>query len=206
MRTIPSNARHFPATRRNREPICEVLSDVLPERGMVLEIASGSGEHILFFAEKFPHLDWQPSDPDPLNLESIRAWRNSVGSGLPNLFPPMSINASDIFLPLTEAAAILCINMIHIAPSDATAGLLRNAAALLSPGGILYLYGPFMIDGRHTAPSNEAFDLQLRRENPAWGVRDLHDVVRDAKINGLELLNTVAMPANNMSVIFSREG
>ena len=204
MNFTPPNARHFPATRRNREPICKVLSEVLPKTGLVLEFASGSGEHALFFAEKFPHLDWQPSDPDPLNLKSIRAWRNSVRPGLPNLLPPMAINASDTFVPVKGAAAILCINMIHIAPTDATAGLLRNARTLLPPAGILYLYGPFMVEGRHTAPSNEAFDLQLRRENPTWGVRDLHDVVRDAKSNGLQLLRTVAMPANNLSVVFSR--
>ena len=197
-------ARHFPATGRNREPILSVLRQVLPQSGTVLEIGSGSGEHALHFARMFPGLRWQPSDPDPLNLASIGAWRDGEGADLPNLMPPLAINASDVVLPLDRADAILCINVLHIAPWDATEGLMRLAGRLLPPRGPLYLYGPYRLGGAHTAPSNEAFDRQLRTQNDTWGIRDLEAVSEEAARNGLAHAETVAMPANNLSVIFRR--
>ena len=200
----PPEARHFPATLRNRDAIRDVLSRILPRSGLVLEVGSGSGEHAVHFARMFPGLIWQPTDPDPLNLASIRAWADAQEEPSPNLLPPAALNASDVVLPLERADAILCINVIHIAPWDATEGLMRNAAALLPPGGPLYLYGPFAIDGRHTAPSNEAFDRQLRVENETWGIRDLADVTAEAERHGLALSETVPMPANNLSVIYRR--
>lgn len=203
-RNIPPGARHYPATARNREVIRSVLADRLPPSGTVLEIGSGSGEHIVYLARAFPQLVWQPSDPDPICLASIRAWMEAEPEPLANLRPPVPINASDVILPLDAADAILCINVIHISPWDATEGLMRNAAALLPPGGFLYLYGPFAMDGGFEAPSNEAFDGQLRRENETWGIRDLADVAAEARKNGLRLEATVAMPANNLSVIFGK--
>ncbi|MGB0630315.1 MAG: DUF938 domain-containing protein [Alphaproteobacteria bacterium] len=193
-------ARHFPATARNREAIADVLAGILPETGTVLEIGSGSGEHAVYFSDKFPHLTWQPSDPDPLNVDSIQAWSETAARS--NLRPPLSINASDVILPLDAAAAVMCVNVIHISPWDATEGLMRNAARLLPPGGPLYLYGPYRIGGAHTAPSNEAFDRSLRDQNETWGVRDLEDVVAEAEKNGLSFVDRVEMPANNQSVIF----
>ena len=203
---LPSEkARHFPATARNRDAIAEILARHLPAAGTVLEIGSGSGEHAVYFSQKFPGLTWQPSDPDPLNLDSIRAWVDGTG-GRANLRPPLAINASDVILPLETADAVMCVNVIHISPWDATEGLMRNAAALLPPGGPLYLYGPYRIGGVHTAPSNEAFDRSLREQNETWGVRDLEDVVAEAEKNGLTFVERIEMPANNQSVIFRKSG
>jgi len=202
---IPSDrARHFPATARNRDVIADVLKRYLPATGTVLEIASGSGEHSVYFAGFFPDLRWQPSDPDPLNLESIAAWGDAAGAD--NLRPPLPINASDVVLPIDSADAMICINMIHISPWDATEGLMRNAAKLLPPGAPLYLYGPYRIGGVHTAPSNEAFDRSLRSQNETWGVRDLEDVCAEAEKNGLSFVECVEMPSNNQSVIFRKAG
>lgn len=195
-------ARHFPATARNRDAIAEVLARVLPSSGTVLEIGSGSGEHAFYFSKLFPRLTWQPSDPDPLNLDSIAAWTDSAGRE--NLRPPMSINASDVVLPMEEAAAMICVNVIHISPWDATEGLMRNAARLLPQGGPLYLYGPYRIDSAHTAPSNEDFDLSLRERNETWGVRDLEAVIAEAERHGLCFEERVEMPANNQSVVFRK--
>ena len=204
MREPPPNARHFPATARNRTFIRDVLRRHLPTHGTVLEIGSGSGEHAVYFAGCFPGLVWQPSDPDPLNSASIRAWIASLPEGGTNLREPLAINASDRVLPIDRADAVLCINVIHISPWDATEGLMRNAAALLPANGILYLYGPFIVDGRPTAPSNEAFDRQLRSQNETWGIRNLADVTREAAANGLVLAETENMPANNLSVVFRK--
>ncbi|CAN0280039.1 unnamed protein product [Discosporangium mesarthrocarpum] len=201
--TVPTDkARHFPATARNRDVIADVLKRHLPGSGTVLEIASGSGEHSVYFAGLFPGLRWQPSDPDPLNLESIAAWRDAAGAD--NLAPPLAINASDVVLPIDAADAMMCINMIHISPWDATEGLMRNAAKLLTPGAPLYLYGPYRIGGSHTASSNEAFDASLRSQNETWGVRDLEDVRAEAEKNGLDFIERVEMPSNNQSVIFRK--
>ncbi|MAI49029.1 MAG: SAM-dependent methyltransferase [Rhodospirillaceae bacterium] len=202
MHTLPDKARHFPATARNRDVIANVLKRNLPATGTVLEIASGSGEHSIYFAGIFPSLRWQPSDPDPVNLESIAAW--SDASGAANLYPPLQINASDLVLPIGAADAILCINMIHISPWDATEGLMRNAAVLLPQGAPLYLYGPYKIDGLHTAPSNEAFDNSLRAQNETWGLRDLEDVKTEAEKNSLRFIERVEMPSNNQSLIFRK--
>lgn len=204
METPSDKARHFPATARNRDAIAAVLKRCLPATGTVLEIGSGSGEHSIYFAGLFPGLRWQPSDPDPLNLESIAAWRDAAGKD--NLCPPLAINASDVILPVSSADAIMCINVIHISPWDATKGLMRNAARLLPAGAPLYLYGPYRIAGAHTAPSNEAFDASLRSQNETWGVRDLEDVCAEARKNGLEFVERVEMPSNNQSVIFRQAG
>jgi SAM-dependent methyltransferase len=206
MNTPSEKARHFPATARNRDVIADVLKRHLPESGTVLEIGSGSGEHCIYFAGLFPHLVWQPSDPDPLNLASIQAWIDAEVPDAPNIRPPLSINASDVILPIDAADAIFCANVIHISPWDATQGLMRNAGSLLPPGGLLYLYGPYRIDGTHTAPSNEAFDGSLRSQNETWGVRDLEDVCAEAEKNGLAFSARVEMPSNNQSVIFTRAG
>lgn len=198
---MTADARRFaPAAARNREPILAVLRGHLPASGTALEIASGSGEHAVAFAAAFPSLVWQPSDPDPANRASIAAWIAAEGS--PNLLPPVDLDATAEIWPLATADAVLCINMIHIAPWAACIGLLRGAARLLAPGGLLYLYGPFKRDGAHTAPSNAAFDESLRARDPAWGVRDLDEVSEAAE--GFVPPTVVAMPANNLSVLFRR--
>lgn len=206
MNTPSGKARHFPATARNRDVIADVLKRHLPATGTVLEIGSGSGEHCVYFAELFPDLVWQPSDPDPLNLASIQAWIDAELLEATNIRPPLAINASDVILPIDAADAILCANVIHISPWDATQGLMRNAAGLLPPGGLLYLYGPYKSGGVHTAPSNEAFDASLRSRNETWGVRDLEDVCAEAEANGLVFAERVEMPSNNQSVIFRKPG
>jgi len=197
-----SDARHAPATARNREPILAVLRDVLPAQGTVLEIASGTGEHAAHFAAAFPHLRWQPTDPDAEARRSIAA--HAASAKLPNLLPPLALDASAAVWPVTHADAIVSINMIHIAPWRAAEGLLAGAERLLPAGAVLYLYGPFREQGRHTAPSNATFDDSLTARNPEWGVRDLDEVVALANAHGLKFANRVAMPANNLSVIFRR--
>jgi hypothetical protein len=196
------NALTAPAVARNRDPILAVLRDVLPAAGIVLEIASGSGEHAVHFAAALPHLAWQPSDPDAEARGSIAA--HAARAGLANLLPPLELDVSAPVWPVTRADALVSINMIHIAPWRATQGLMAGAARLLSAGSPLYLYGPYREHGRHTAPSNAAFDASLQARNPAWGVRDLDAVVALAAEHGLTLQHTVAMPANNLSVIFRR--
>jgi SAM-dependent methyltransferase len=191
---------HAPATARNREPIREVLARVLPASGTVLEIASGSGEHAVAFAQAFPHLTWQPTDADPAALASIAAWRDEAA--LPNLAAPVAL---DVMQPwsVTRADAIVCINMVHISPWEASLALFANAGRLLAPGALLYLYGPYKLSGV-TAPSNEAFDQSLRARDPRWGVRDVDDLTALAAAEGLALVDTVAMPANNHSLVFRR--
>jgi len=198
----PDPRLYAPAVARNRAPILAVLREKLPAAGLVLEVASGSGEHAAFFAPAFPHLSWQPSDGDPRALESIAAFR--AASDAPNLLPPVRLDAEAATWPIAQAEAILCINMIHIAPWSACAGLMSGAGRIVPRGGLLYLYGPFMEKGRHTAPSNAAFDADLRARDPRWGVRDLDAVAELAARHGLQLEETVAMPANNLSVIFRR--
>jgi cyclopropane fatty-acyl-phospholipid synthase-like methyltransferase len=191
-----------PAAARNREPILVVLRRVLPPTGTVLEIASGTGEHAVHFAASLPGVTWQPTDRDPDALRSISAHRASAE--LPNLVAPLELDVTAPAWPVDRADAVVSINMIHIAPWAATEGLMAGAARLLAPGGVLFLYGPFRKDGRHTAPSNAAFDESLRARNPEWGVRDLRDVEALARRHGFELVETVAMPANNLSVVFAR--
>jgi SAM-dependent methyltransferase len=191
-----------PATARNRESILAVLARVLPPSGTVLEVASGTGEHAVYMAARLPGLTWQPSDADPVAAEVIG--RRVARAGAANLLAPLVLDAGARAWPLRHADALVCVNMIHIAAWAAAAGLMRGAGRVLSEGGVLYLYGPYSIGGRPTAPSNAAFDEQLRRQNPEWGVRDLDAVTAEAEVNGLALAETVAMPANNLSVVFRR--
>ncbi len=194
--------RSAPAVARNREPILAVLSRVLPDTGTVLEISSGTGEHAAFFAAALPQVTWQPSDLDPTALGTIDAYRNDAA--VSNLRPALHLDASSPDWPVTHADAIVCINMIHIAPWSACEGLMAGAARLLPAGGVLYLYGPYRRNGEHTADSNRAFDEDLRRRNPAWGVRNLEDVIALAARHSITHAETVAMPANNLSVIFRK--
>ncbi|HKR25016.1 MAG TPA: DUF938 domain-containing protein [Allosphingosinicella sp.] len=194
--------RSAPHVARNAGPIAEILKAVLPERGLVLEVASGTGEHILNFSRAFPKLLWQPSDPEPAALRSIEAWR--AGAGRFNLLPAVSLDARAADWPVAAADAILCINMIHISPWAATIGLMRGAGRLLAAGAPLYLYGAYLQDGVETAPSNAAFDASLRARDPEWGVRRLEDVVAEAGRNGLALERVAAMPADNLSVVLRK--
>jgi SAM-dependent methyltransferase len=194
--------RYAPATARNREPIAAVLREELPSSGLVLEVASGTGEHAAYFAGLFPGLDWQPSDPNPASLESIAAWREEAG--LPNLRAPVQLDASASDWPVTAADSVLCINMVHISPWEATLGLLAGAARLLPPGGLLILYGPYFRDAVETAPSNLAFDMDLQARNPQWGLRHLEEVDREAIKVGLEPSRLVEMPANNIMRVYRR--
>ena len=190
--------RHAPATDRNREPILDVLAPLVAHGGFVLEIASGTGQHAAFFAAKLPGCTWQPSDADPSARESIAAWTKDT----PNVRPPIELDVTRRPWPIERADLVVCINMIHIAPWEACESLLAGASAIAP---LLLLYGPYRRGGAHTAPSNEAFDRRLREENPAWGVRDLEEVVRAAQAHGLALERVVGMPANNHSVIFRNE-
>ena len=203
-RSTPRDSRQFrPHVPRNRDPILDVLRRVFPQRGLVLEIASGSGEHAAYFAQKLPGLTWQPSDPEAEALVSIAAHRDAAS--LPNLLAPVRLDVTAEHWPMTRADAVICCNMIHIAPWTACEGLMAGAARLLPAAGILYLYGPYKIGGRHTAPSNQEFDAYLRRQDPQWGIRDLDEVTALAGRNDFTLVETVAMPANNLSVIFARK-
>lgn len=196
--------RHAPATERNREPIAAILRDVLPATGTVLEIASGSGEHAVYFARRFPDLIWQPSDPGLSALASIRAWAEAAR--LPNLRPPLLLDAAAGEWPIAAARAILCINMIHISPWQATIGLMAGAARLLAPGAPLVLYGPYFQHGIATAPSNADFDADLRARDSAWGLRKLEDVLALARDHGLQHEAVHAMPANNLAVVLRKAG
>ena len=199
----PPAARQSPSTARNREPILEVLAPRLPASGLVLEIAAGAGEHAAFNAAALPHLKWQPTDPDPEALASIAAWREHVG--LPNLLPPLRLDASDPdSWPIERADAVVNINMIHISPWAATEGLMTGAGRVLPAGGVLYVYGPYLEDDVETAPSNLAFDASLKSRNPAWGLRRLAEVSALAAAEGLVLAERIAMPANNLSLIFRK--
>jgi hypothetical protein len=194
--------RSAPHVARNAGPIAEILAGVLPARGLVLEIASGTGEHVLHFAREFPKLLWQPSDPEPAALRSIEAWR--AEAGLFNLLPPVQLDARAADWAVVEADAILCINMVHISPWAATTGLMRGAGRLLAAGGPLHLYGAYRRAGVETAPSNEAFDASLKARNPEWGLRDLEDLAAEAEGNGFRLDAVTPMPANNLSVVFRK--
>ena len=198
--------RYADATQRNRQPILEVLQRILPPEGNILEISSGTGQHAVFFASQLANHDWYPSDPDPLSRDSIAAWSNSHPSE--NLHAPLDIDAMTSCWAIENAKvpinAIANINMIHISPWKACLGLMAGANRILSPGGILYLYGPYKRNGQHTAITNNMFDRSLRSRNPQWGVRNLEDVVAIAESEDLELQEVVEMPANNLSVIFRK--
>lgn len=211
------DARQYaPATERNRDAILEVLLEVLPATGTVLEVSSGTGEHAVFFAPRLHPRKWIPSDPNPVARASIAAWREHCPTD--NLYPPIALDAREPFWAVEQnklptqlddidfnrdpITAIVNINMIHIAPESACLGLMAGARRILPSGGILYLYGPFKQSGKHTALSNIAFDESLRMQNPQWGVRDLDDIVAVARSQNLSLVKTYTMPANNLSVIF----
>jgi cyclopropane fatty-acyl-phospholipid synthase-like methyltransferase len=198
--------RTAPAAERNKQPIAQVLTRVLDplqqSGGTVLEIASGTGQHVVHLASVLPNLHFVPSDLDPSARASIDAWR--VETELPNVAVALDLDVCAPSWPLEQVDAIVCINMIHIAPWDACEGLMRGAGRSLPAGGVLYLYGPFAHDGRHTAPSNAAFDEDLRARDSSWGIRDLLEVERSARTQQLTLEETVPMPANNLSLVFRR--
>jgi len=211
------DARQYaPATQRNRETILKVLLQVLPPTGTVLEVSSGTGEHAVFFAPRLQPRKWIPSDPNPVARASIAAWREHYPAD--NLYPPIELDVrnpiwdveqdklpeplQDMGFNRDSIVAIVNINMIHISPWSACLGLMAGAGRILPPNGILYLYGPFKQGGKHTAPSNANFDESLQAQNPEWGVRDLDEVVAVAQAQNLSLVETYAMPANNLSVIF----
>jgi len=186
-----------PAAERNRDAIADVLERWLPDTGLVLEVASGTGEHAVHFARRFPALMWQPSDPDPEARTSIAAWSEGAA-----VRPPMALDAASGDWPIERAAAILCINMVHISPWRATLGLFAVAARVLEPGAPLILYGPYRREAVPTAPSNEAFDLSLKARDPAWGLRRVEDVA--AVSSDFALIELVKMPANNLMLLFRR--
>lgn len=191
-----------PAALRNRDPILGVLRRVLPEHGLVLEVASGSGEHAVHFARALPDLHWQPTDAGPDALASIAARR---GDGeAPNLLAPLGLDAAAEAWPVDAADAVVCINLLHITPWEATEGLLRGAARVLDAGAPLVLYGPYLGRGAGDAPSNLAFDRDLRRRDPRWGVRHIEDVTALAQAHGLVLAEVVEMPAHNLTLVLRR--
>ncbi|PXW22482.1 DUF938 domain-containing protein [Paraburkholderia caballeronis] len=203
MTTSSSDARQAaPAVERNAAPILDVLRRALPPTGLVLEIASGTGQHAAFFSAALPAIEWQPSDADPRARASISAWR--AHSGLANLREPLDLDVRHLPWPVGAADAIVCINMIHIAPWAATEALMEGAGALLGAGGVLVLYGPYRRHGEHTAPSNAAFDEDLRMRNPTWGVRNMEAVEALAAAAGFDSEPCIAMPANNFSLVFRK--
>lgn len=199
---MTSHRLQYPATQRNRDAILEVLRGVLPPSGLVLEIASGSGEHIVHFANAMPGLTFQPSDPEDAARLSIAAW--TAETSLSNIRPPLAIDVRREPWPIAQADAMLCINMIHISPWEATQALMRNAGRILSKGAPLYLYGPYRQKDVVTADSNEAFDADLKSRNPQWGLRQLDDVAALAREAGFSGPAVTPMPANNLSVVFRR--
>ncbi len=199
----PADRACSPAAERNRDAILAVLREALPGAGVALEVAAGSGQHAVHLAAGLPGWQWHPTDADPAALRSIAAW--TATAALANLAPPARLDVRDRAWPLAHADAVVCINMIHIAPWESACALVEGAARILDPGGLLYLYGPFRRDGRHTAPGNAAFDANLRARDPAWGVRDLEVVAALAGQSGFGPPALVAMPANNLSVLFRRQ-
>ncbi len=203
MRETNVEALYAPAVARNRAPLLEAITPMLPAEGLVLELASGTGEHSAYFARALPGLTWQPSEPDPRLRASIEAHRAAAGCA--NLLPPLALDVTAADWPVARAAAVLCVNLIHIAPWAVAEAVVAGAARLLPAGGPLIFYGPFKREGRHTAPSNERFDAMLRADDPAWGVRDLEAVVALAAAGGLAFEQVIEMPANNLTVVFRRQ-
>jgi hypothetical protein len=191
-----------PSAERNKGPILTVLERVLPPTGLVLEIASGTGQHVVYFARALKRLIWQPTDVDADCRRSISAWL--AAENLPNVNRPLDLDVRTSPWPVPAVDAIVCINLVHIAPWAVTTALFAGAKLALCEAGPVYLYGPYCVQGRHTAPSNEAFDGALRAHNPDWGVRDLEEVTGVAEEHGFDLINTVEMPANNLSVLFRK--
>ena len=191
---------NIPAADRNKEPILAVLQNALPTRGLVVEVASGTGQHVIHFAQNLGELIWLPSDPDVAFRKSIE---NRIrDSGLENVRTPLNLDVLDNPWPVSEANAVICINMIHVAPWEATRALIHGVEQILSEEGVLFMYGPYRRSGTHTVPSNEAFDVRLREQNPDWGIRDLEDVEKLGERAGLFLDAVVEMPANNLSLVF----
>jgi SAM-dependent methyltransferase len=199
---IQQTARSAPAAARNREPILRVLRDTIPRPAQVLEIASGTGEHAVWFSSALPELTWQPTDHDEEALSSIAAWRDMTGPL--NLLPPLRLDAAADTWPVTHADAVVAINLVHIAPWSVTQGLIAGAARVLTSGGLLFLYGPFREGGVHTGAGNAAFDADLQARDPSWGIRDLDEISALASQHGFEAPERIAMPANNLSVVFYR--
>ena len=200
-----ADARQFSApAERNCRPILDVLRQVLPAQGLILEVASGGGQHAAFFAPHFPRLTWQPSDPDASARASILAWADAAKCK--NLRPPLEVDAAAAAWPIDKADAVVCINMIHISPWEATLGLVQGCGRVLPDGGVLYLYGPFRRGGEHTAPSNATFDADLKSRDARWGVRDVGEVAAAAAAQGFGAPVIIPMPANNLSVVFRRRG
>ncbi|MGD1866641.1 MAG: DUF938 domain-containing protein [Phormidesmis sp.] len=208
----PDARQYASATERNREPILAVLKKVLPTSGTVLEIASGTGEHATFMAPRLSHLSWQPSEMNPLLIDSIQAWAAALPA--PNLRKPITLDVNVSPWPVERqpehlaapaVTAIVSVNMIHISPWESCLQLMAGAERVLPKGGVLYLYGPYKQKGEHTAPSNEAFDEMLKSRNPQWGIRDMETVCETAQQHSLELSQIVPMPANNFSVVFHRQ-
>ncbi|MCO4861176.1 class I SAM-dependent methyltransferase [Cupriavidus sp. WGlv3] len=198
----PDARRMAPATERNREPILAVLRQVLPASGTVLEIASGTGQHAVHFAAALPGITWQPSDPDAAARASIAAW--TAHAGLANVRAPLALDVCSEPWGIDAADAVVCINMIHIAPWAAAEALFAGAGKLLGSGGVLFLYGPYRRGGAHTAPSNAAFDAQLRATDPDWGVRDMEAVIALGAAQGLRCDEPVPMPANNFCLVLRK--
>lgn len=196
--------RIAPATSRNREPILAVLRDWLPESGLVLEIAAGTGEHALAFAAAFPALEWQPTDPDPEARNSIAAWRAEEGTA--NLRPPLALDVTEAEWPVDRAAAVVAINLLHISPWAASLCLLDGAARLLPAGAPLILYGPWRVQGEKLANSNHQFDQSLRARDPRFGLRELGAFSAMAAERGFTLAERRDMPANNLMLRFVRAG
>ena len=194
--------QYAPSAARNRDVIADVLAGELPDSGLVLELASGSGEHALHFAGRFAQLEWQPSDPDEAARASIAAWRE--WEALPNLRAPIALDASAPDWPLAKADAVVCINMIHISPWASAEGLFAGASRLLAPGAPLVLYGPYLEDDVETAPSNLAFDTSLKQRNPEWGIRRIEDVDALAAAAGFARTRRVQMPANNLMLVYRK--
>ena len=200
---LPGGRLVSPSAERNKEPVAAVLRQVLPAEGLVLEVSSGTGQHVVHFAAQMPRLTWQPSEYDGESFLSIGHWLES--EQLPNIRPPLRLDVHDQPWPVSSAAAVVCMNMIHIAPWSAAQALIRGAGAILSAGGVLFLYGPYRRDNQHTSASNEAFDAQLRARDAAWGVRDLEAVAELAAAQGFGAPQVYEMPANNLSVVFRKQ-
>ena len=202
----PADQKHAPATLRNRDAIANVLQDILPDSGMVLEIASGTGEHAVYFGQRFPSLIWQPSDPDPDSCRSISAW--TQGAGVTNVLPPLQLDAladgQAADWGALKPAAILCINMVHISPWEASIGLFKKAAGLLDQGMPFMLYGPYFRGDAPTAQSNLDFDRSLKSRDLRWGIREVADMDALADKYGFARVRLVEMPANNLSLIYRR--
>ena len=191
-----------PHAERNKQPLLDILARVLPAKGLVLEIGSGTGQHVTHFAKALPGLTFQPSEMDQSRHASIAAWTSH--EQLTNVRAPIAFDVSRLPWPVRAADAILCINVIHISPWEATLALMKGAGAILPPGEALVTYGPYARGGAHTAPSNAAFDADLKSRDPRWGVRNMEDVAAAAKKEGLELVETVPMPANNFTLVFRK--